>query len=128
MPDKADGLETTTLSAGSIKLSWAVPENDGGADIEQYCIIVNELDEDDALVSDDDALTRAEIVTVDNAEVAGDQTNCSRLGEPANMPISISVSTAIVQVDGDTTMATFTGLAQESRWAVLGLRVERCQR
>ena len=35
--------------AGSIKLSWVAPEDDGGADVEQYCIIVNELDEDDDL-------------------------------------------------------------------------------
>ena len=58
----------------------------------------------------------------------GDQTNCSRLGEPANMPISILESTDIVQVDADTTMATFSGLAQESRWQFQGLRVEQGQR
>ena len=48
-PSKVRTLEATTQSAGSIKLSWVVPEDDGGAKVEQYCIIVNELDEDDAV-------------------------------------------------------------------------------
>ena len=44
-----------------------------------------------------------------------DVTTCSRLGEPANMPISVS-GNDVFQVDAVTTMATFSGLDQESRW------------
>ena len=112
MPSKVRTLEATKQGAGSIKLSWVAPEDDGGAKVEQYCILVNELDEDDEVVPTE--VTRAGIVTVD-AEEEGDQTTCSRLGEPANMPINVS-GNKVFQVDADTTMATFSGLAQESRW------------
>lgn len=115
MPSKVRTLEATKQGAGSIKLSWVAPEDDGGADVEQYCIIVNELDEDDDLVNATPSM-RANIVTVNADDATEDLTTCSRLGEPANMPISISGSTAIVQVDAVTTMAIFSGLAQESRW------------
>ena len=62
-------MEATKQGAGSIKLSWVAPEDDGGAKVEQYCIIVNELDEDDDLVSDPPS-TRAGIMTVDAADEA----------------------------------------------------------
>ena len=41
--------------------------------------------------------------------------SCTRLGDPDVMPIKVSKN-AIFQVDGDTTMATFSGLEQETRW------------
>ena len=52
MPSKVRTLVATTQDAGSIKLSWVAPEDDGGADVEQYCILVNQLDEDDDVEGD----------------------------------------------------------------------------
>ena len=71
MPSKLRTLEATTLNAGSIKLSWVAPEDDGGADVEQYCIIVNELDEDDAV--EGTAVTRDDDIIAVNAEGATDR-------------------------------------------------------
>ena len=113
MPTKVRTLEATTLNAGSIKLSWVAPEDDGGADVEQYCIIVNELDEDDAVEGTE--VTREDIIAVNAEDATDDVTNCSRLGEPENMPISVS-GNKVFQVDADTTMATFRSLEQETRW------------
>ena len=113
MPTKVRTLEATTLNAGSIKLSWVAPEDDGGADVEQYCIIVNELDEEDAVEPTE--VTREDIIAVNAEDATADVTNCSRLGEPENMPISVS-GNKVFQVDADTTMATFSSLEQESRW------------
>ena len=70
MPTKVRTLEATTLNAGSIKLSWVAPEDDGGADVEQYCIIVNELDEDDDV--------EGTPVTRDNDIVAVNADECHR--------------------------------------------------
>ena len=50
MPSKVRTLEATKQDPGSIKLSWVAPEDDGGAKVEQYCIVVNELDENDDFV------------------------------------------------------------------------------
>ena len=113
MPTKVRTLEATTLNAGSIKLSWVAPEDDGGADVEQYCIIVNELDEKDAV--DGTEVMREDIIAVNAEDATDDVTNCSRLGEPENMPISVS-GNKVFQVDADTTMATFSSLEQETRW------------
>ena len=115
-PSKVRTLEATTQSAGSIKLSWVAPEDDGGADVEQYCIVVNELDEDDDFVNVDPD-ERDDIVTVNTEDAIRRPDQLQPvLASPPIMPISISGSTAIVQVDAVTTMATFSGLDQESRW------------
>ena len=79
--------------------------------------LVNELDEDDDQWWIPNM--RANIVTVacKHGDMEKTQTNCSRLGEPANMPISIDGSNNRLSRSTRTpTMATFSGLAQESRW------------
>ena len=47
MPGKVGMLQATADGAGKINVSWKAPEDDGGADVEQYCIVVNEVDADE---------------------------------------------------------------------------------
>ena len=113
MPDKVGMLQAAADGAGKINLSWKAPANDGGADVEQYCIVVNEVDADKSdapLAGTSAAMTRAKIMTT------GANVNCSRRGEPAAMPIKVTKQTHIFQVDSVTTMVTFSGLEQETRW------------
>ena len=102
--------------AGKINVSWSAPDDDGGAEVEQYCIVVNQVDEQNAVIAtdtDNPAKERSMIVTDMVREDSMD--SCTRLGDPDVMPIKVSKN-SIFQVDGDTTMATFSGLDQESRW------------
>ncbi len=116
----------STDGAGKINLSWDPPAKNGGADIEQYCIVVNLLGENDAVGANPD--TRNSIFTSNYAAGAdGGGTdaitaNCTRLGasdakeKNGVMTISVSGDANVYQVDHDTTMVTFTGLEQETRW------------
>ena len=112
MPGKVRMLQAAAAGAGKIDLSWKAPANDGGAEVEQYCIVVNEVDAaaDDAPLAGEAAKTRADIMTT------GTGVNCSRRGEPDAMPIKVTLQTHIFQVDSGTTMVTFSGLEQETRW------------
>ena len=66
MPGKVGMLQAAADGAGKINVSWKAPlKDDGGADVEQYCIVVNEVDadENDAPMAGEDAMTRANIMT-----------------------------------------------------------------
>ena len=118
----------STDGAGKINLSWDAPTSDGGAAIEQYCILANLLGDNDALPSG--VTTRNSIFTKDYAANANGgaataiTANCTRLGESdAKMKdgvmaiaVDLSEDSHVFQVDHDTTMVTFTGLEQKTRW------------
>ena len=119
-PGPVQSLVATGDGAGKVNVSWNAPEDDGGAAVEQYCIIVNKLDANDAEL--DEALGRGDIVTNVIRGVPGIDTlesdSCTRLGEPDINPISMSGDTRIFQVDSGTTMVTLKGLEQKTRWQV----------
>ena len=117
----------STYGAGQINLSWDPPATNGGADIEQYCIVANLLGDNDAVGAN--ALERESIFTsnyaagADGGGTAAITANCTRLGESdakdKNGVMTIGVPAGdshVFQVDHDTTMVTFTGLEQETRW------------
>ena len=68
-PSNVRDVKAEAEGAGMIKVSWTAPEDNGGADIEQYCILANMLDEDG------DVVTPAVVTTDDNPEVTRDQRN-----------------------------------------------------
>ena len=116
MPSKVEDLVAVKDGAGKINVSWSAPDDDGGADVEQYCILVNKVDDADAVLpSTTAAKTRGSIVTDLVREDALDS-SCTRLGEPDLSPISVSGTNKVFQVDAGTEMVTFKGLEQETRW------------
>ena len=119
-PGPVQSLLATGNGAGMINVSWNAPEDDGGAAVEQYCIIVNKLDANDAELAG--ALGRVDIETNLIRGVPGIDTpepdSCTRLGEPDINPISMSGDTRIFQVDSGTTSVTLKGLEQKTRWQV----------
>ena len=108
MPSKVQDLVAVKAGAGSINLSWKAPASNGGAAVEQYCIVVNQIDDDD------DVQGTAE--TRNTIAVQGTSAECTRLGEPAIMPIIVTGTNHVFQVDGDTMAATFVGLMEKTRW------------
>ena len=115
-PGKVQGLgavrASASASAGSIVLSWRAPMDDGGAAIEKYCIVANEIEDDDTRIGTD---TRGSIIvkTTDTATTA----NCTRFGATSPLPISLSdMHDGIFDVAAGTTSVTFKGIMQESRW------------
>ena len=114
-PGPVQDLLASGAGAGNINLTWNAPADDGGAEIEQYCIIANKLDSNDAPVSTgDDLKDRSDIVT--NMVREDDADSCTRLGEPDLVPIGGVGNSEIFQVDADTTMVSFKGLEQKTRW------------
>ena len=119
-PGAVRSLLATSVGAGSISVSWSAPEDDGGAAVEQYCIIANKLNADDKELAG--ALGRTDIVTNMIRGVPEIDplmpNSCTRLGEPDIAPISMIGDTRIFQVDSGTTSVTLKSLEQETRWQV----------
>ena len=111
-PSKVLELGAVKDGAGKINLSWKAPDSTGGAEVEKYCIVVNQIDNADVHLGT--LVTRATIETRQGLPTR--PTNCTRLGESNLMPISVTGQNHVFQVPVDTTMATFTGLAQKTRW------------
>ena len=117
-PGSVRNLEALKDGAGSIKLSWTAPEDDGGAKIDKYCIVANEMDDEGGLLGDFDR----DSIDVDptDEDATDDSTedpNCTRFGHTSNLPISLSGDEeGVFNVSASTTSVTFTGIAQETRW------------
>ena len=86
--------------------------------------MVNQVDEQNDVVSDGVNVEKSRDVIV--TDMVDDINSCTRLGDPDVMPIKVS-NNAIFQVDGDTTMAAFSGLEQETRWQFEVFALEQCE-
>ena len=119
-PGKVQSLEALKDGAGSIKLSWTTPEDNGGAMIDKYCIVANEMDDEGNLLGDFDR-TSIDVDPTDEPPLTDDDSteapNCTRFGHTSNLPISLSGNEeGVFNVSASTTSVTFTGILQETRW------------
>ena len=119
-PSKVLELEATADGAGKVNVSWKAPASTGGAKIDKYCIVVNQVNDDDVVQGT--AVSRASIET---RQGETNDPNCTRLGEYDVMPLKMPANSdtvpntpqnAVFEVGVDTTMATLAGLAQKTRW------------
>ena len=122
-PGKVRALTATADGAGKINLTWNAPEDNGGAMIDKYCIIaeqVNDLDPRGVIGNpyqrasiDDDTGIRVVDRTVDDDDTGAP--NCARFSLPKKASIKLSAN-GIYDVAVSTTSVMFTGLDQETRW------------
>ena len=106
-PGEVQNLTANSVGAGSINLTWSAPDDDGGAMIDKYCIIANNIDDDKDPIGT--PIARA------NIAVTGPGANCTRFSLPDKASITLSAND-IFNVAPSTTNVTFKGLDQETRW------------
>ena len=111
-PGAVEGLNAEPNGAGEIALSWTAPKNNGGAMIDKYCIVANEVDGGD--------FTRANIDTTgaltDDTDDA-DADDCTRFGDADTSPISLEGKVqGIFEVSPSTATVTFNKVLAETQW------------
>ena len=127
MPSKVEDLVAVKDGAGKIDVSWSPPDDDGGADVEQYCIVMNKVDDEDAVLPNAAAAKdRGDIVT--NMVREDNPDSCTRLGEPDLSPISVSGTNKVFPGGRGHRDGHVQGPGAGVPVAVRGLRVERSQR
>ena len=96
-PDRVENLAAVKNGAGEVKVSWTAPKKDNGAMVDKYCVVMKQIDDNNALVGTPD-VTRATVVTT------GTDTNCTRYGLPDLYPGK--ASTAPVRIVSSTSTPT----------------------
>ena len=114
-PDRVENLMAAKNGAGEVKVSWTAPLKDNGAMVDKYCVVMNQIGDDNVVIGATPAAR--EIAGQVGIFVSGMNANCTRYGLPDLYPgkASINGSNRIIAVDADLTMIT-AKVGQETRW------------
>ena len=113
-PDRVENLAAVKNGAGEVKVSWSAPKKDNGAMVDKYCVVMNQIGDNNVEIGT--AAARAISGTV-GIFVSGENANCTRYGLPDlySGKDSITGSNRIIDVDAYLTMIT-AKVPQKTRW------------
>ena len=108
-PAAVEDLGAEPNGAGAITLSWKAPKSNGGAMIDKYCIVANEVD--------GGGYSRGTIDTTGAKEPVIDADDCTRFGDADTSPISLKDEVeGIFEVSPSTATVTFNNVLAETQW------------
>jgi hypothetical protein len=116
-PDRVESLAAVKNGAGEVKVSWSAPLKNNGAMVDKYCVVMNQIGDNNAVITTTGAEVMRDTVRVIAGTNPADTANCTRYGLPDlySGKASITGSNRIIDVDADLTMVTVK-VPQKTRW------------
>ena len=122
-PGSVKNLTVTADGAGKVNVSWNAPDSNGGAMIDKYCIIAEQVNDanprvvqgTDYMRADTAADTGIRVTDRTPTDDADGAPNCARFSLPEGSVID-DAANGIYDVDASTTSVMFTKLPRQTRW------------
>ena len=112
-PGPVKDLSVAAEGAGQINVSWSAPDSNGGAMIDKYCIIAEQVNDETPRVVQNTPFARTDIRVVEDTNDMAP--NCARFSLPEDDTID-DAANGIYDVAASTTSVSFTKLSRQTRW------------